>query len=336
MANILVIGAGVMGTAITIPPIDNGHKATIVGTPYDKEIINSIKENLYHPKLEIHLSDTIGKNYNELNQNDIDQSDVIIIGVSSKGINWFIDFIKKFDVQKRKFLIVTKGLFINKKNNLDIYPNKLLIEIDQDIDITAVTGPCKAVELANKNITNVCFINKKLDIAKNLTKLFENDYYIINTNGDLIGSEVCAALKNIYAIILGYSQIYYFNKEKIFNPESALFSHCLNEINSIVVSMGGSSETVYGLSGLGDLHVTSGTGRNGALGKLLAKNNTYSEIISKELKGETVEGAELLIDNENYFNNLLSQKNLPILKNLVKSICNNQKLDIPWSELKIK
>ena len=335
MVNILVIGAGVMGTAITVPAIDNGHKATIVGTPLDQEMISNIKEKLYHPKLEIYLSETIGKNYDELTQTDIDQSDVIIVGVSSKGINWFIDFIKKFNVQKKEFLIVTKGLFINKNNKLDIFPNKLLKEIDQDIDITAVTGPCKAVELANKNLTNICFINKNLDTAIRLSKLFENDYYIIKTNSDLIGSEVCAALKNIYAIILGYSQIFYHNKEKIFNPESALFSHCLNEMNCIVALMGGSIETVYGLSGLGDLHVTSGTGRNGALGKLLAKNNTYSEIISNELKGETVEGAELMIDIEIHLNTLLSENNLPILKNLLKSICNNQKLDIPWGELNV-
>ena len=335
MANILVIGAGVMGTAITVPSSDNGHEAIIVGTPIDQEIINNIKEKSYHPKLGIYLSNTIGKNFDELTQDDIDHSDVIVVGVSSKGINWFINFINKFNVKKKKFLIVTKGLFINDKNELDIFPNKLLKEVDQDIDITAVTGPCKAIELANKNITNICFINKKLDVAINLSKLFENKYYVIKIECDLIGSEVCAALKNIYAIILGYSQIYYFNKEKIFNPESALFSHCLREINAIVVTMGGSSETVYGLSGLGDLHVTSGTGRNGALGKLLAKNKKYSDIISNELKDETVEGAELLIDLNSFFSSYVFEHSLPILKNLLTSICNNQKLDIPWGELNI-
>ncbi len=335
MANILVIGAGVMGTAITVPLLDNGHKSIIVGTPLDREIINSIKEKSYHPKLDIYLSDNIGKNFNELSQNDIDQSDLIIVGVSSKGINWFIDFINKFNVKNKKFLIVTKGLFINEKTQLDILPSKLTQEIDQDIDITAVTGPCKAIELANKNITNICFINKKLDVAINLSKLFENDYYFIKKESDLIGSEVCAALKNIYAIILGYSQIFYSNKEKIFNPESALFSHCLKEMNSIVVNMGGYSETVYCLSGLGDLHVTSGTGRNGSLGKLLAKNKKYSDIISNELKDETIEGAELLIDLESYFNLYVLEHNLPILKNLLTSICKDQKLDIPWVELNI-
>lgn len=335
MSNILVIGAGVMGAAMTIPATDNGHNSTIVGTPLDQDLIKNINEKSYHPKLDVYLKDTIGKSYSEVTQHDFDQSDLVIVGVSSKGISWFIEFIKKFKVQNKDFLIITKGLYINDNNDLDIFPNKLLSDINQDIKITAVTGPCKAVELANKNITNICFVNEKLDIAIKLSKLFKNNYYFIQTQDDLVGSEVCAALKNIYAIALGYSQIYYSNKEKIFNPESALFSHCLNEMNYIVSSMGGANKTVFGLSGLGDLHVTSGTGRNGALGKYLAKNDKFSEIISNELKGETVEGAELLIELESYFKNYNHINKLPILKNLLESICDDKNLNIPWDDLNI-
>ena len=335
MANILVIGAGVMGTTMTIPATDNGHKSTIVGTPLDQDLIKNIKEKSYHPKLDVILTDTIGKNYNEVDQNDFDQSDLIIIGVSSKGINWFIDFINNFNVQRKNFLIITKGLYINDNNKLDILPNRLQKYINQDVDITAVTGPCKAIELANKNITNVCFVNNELDTAIKLSKLFKNNYYLIQTQDDLVGSEVCAALKNIYAIALGYSQVHYSNKEKIFNPESALFSHCLNEINLIISLLGGSSQTVFGLSGLGDLHVTSGTGRNGTLGKYLAKNKKYSEIISNELTGETVEGAELLIELESYLKNYEHINKLPILQNLLESICGDKNLNIPWDDLNI-
>lgn len=335
MANILVIGAGVMGTTMTIPATDNGHKSTIVGTPLDQELIKNIKEKSYHPKLDVNLIDTIGKNYNEVTQNDFDQSELIIISVSSKGITWFIDFIKNFKVEKKDFLIITKGLYINDKKKLDILPNKLQKCINQDIDITAVTGPCKAIELAHKNITNICFVNEEIDTAIRLSKIFKNNYYLIQTQNDLIGSEVCAALKNIYAIALGYSQVHYSNKEKIFNPESALFSHCLNEINLIISLLGGSSQTVFGLSGLGDLHVTSGTGRNGTLGKYLAKNKKYSEIISNELTGETVEGAELLIELESYLKNYEHINKLPILQNLLECICGDKNLNIPWDNLNI-
>ena len=335
MSKILSIGAGVMGTAITIPAVSNGHHAKIIGTSFDEEIINSINQNSVHPKLNVQLTNTTSLLFNEMKQEDIDESDVIVIGINSSGIDWFINLIKNFNIVNKKFLIVTKGLYMNEKKELDIFPNKIKNEIQQDINLTAVTGPCKAIELAKKNLTNICFVNSDLDIAIDLANLFRNDYYVIKTQTDLLGAEFCAALKNVYAIAVGYSQTFFLKEEKIYNPESALFSHCVNEMCLLVNLMGGLSETVFSLSGLGDLHVTSGTGRNGLLGNLLASNRTYEDIITKELKDETVEGAQTIKDLAHLFNRLVQDHKLPILENLVRCICQNEKLNIPWNDLNI-
>lgn len=335
MSKILSIGAGVMGTAITIPAVSNGHHAKIIGTSFDEEIINSINQNSVHPKLNVQLTNTKSLLFNEMTQEDIDESDVIVIGINSSGIDWFINLIKNFNIVNKKFLIVTKGLYMNEKKELDIFPNKIKNEIQQDINLTAVTGPCKAIELAKKNLTNICFVNSDLDTAIDLANLFRNDYYVIKTQTDLLGAEFCAALKNVYAIAVGYSQTFFLKEEKIYNPESALFSHCVNEMCLLVNLMGGLSETVFSLSGLGDLHVTSGTGRNGLLGNLLASNRTYEDIITKELKDETVEGAQTIKDLAHLFNRLVQDHKLPILENLVRCICQNEKLNIPWNDLNI-
>ena len=335
MSKILSIGAGVMGTAITIPAVSNGHHAKIIGTSFDEEIINSINQNSVHPKLNVQLTNTTSLLFNEMTQEDIDESDVIVIGINSSGIDWFINLIKNFNIVNKKFLIVTKGLYMNEKKELDIFPNKIKNEIQQDINLTAVTGPCKAIELAKKNLTNICFVNSDLDTAIDLANLFRNDYYVIKTQTDLLGAEFCAALKNVYAIAVGYSQTFFLKEEKIYNPESALFSHCVNEMCLLVNLMGGLPETVFSLSGLGDLHVTSGTGRNGLLGNLLASNRTYEDIITKELKDETVEGAQTIKDLAHLFNRLVQDHKLPILENLVRCICQNEKLNIPWKDLNI-
>ena len=50
MSKILSIGAGVMGTAITVPAVSNGHEAKLVGTNFDEDIINSINKNSSHPR----------------------------------------------------------------------------------------------------------------------------------------------------------------------------------------------------------------------------------------------------------------------------------------------
>ena len=55
MAKILSIGAGVMGTAITVPVSKNGHDVTLIGTHLDKDIIQSIKDKNIHPILNVEL-----------------------------------------------------------------------------------------------------------------------------------------------------------------------------------------------------------------------------------------------------------------------------------------
>ena len=133
MSKILSIGAGVMGTAITVPAVSNGHEAKLVGTNFDEDIINSINKNSSHPKLGIKLTNTSAIRFNEMSQEDINTSDVIVIGISSPGVDWFINFIKNFNVTNKHFLIVTKGLYINEKEELDIFPNKIKKQINQDI-----------------------------------------------------------------------------------------------------------------------------------------------------------------------------------------------------------
>ena len=59
MSKILSIGAGVMGTAITIPAISNGNEVKLVGTSLDEDTINSINKNFSHPKLDIKLTNTV-------------------------------------------------------------------------------------------------------------------------------------------------------------------------------------------------------------------------------------------------------------------------------------
>ena len=55
MANVAIVGAGMMGTATAFPLTDNGHSVRLVGTHLDGEIIRSCKERHYHPRLKREL-----------------------------------------------------------------------------------------------------------------------------------------------------------------------------------------------------------------------------------------------------------------------------------------
>jgi len=49
MSVITVVGSGVMGSALSVPARDNGHEVRLVGTHLDREIIDTVKAEGYHP-----------------------------------------------------------------------------------------------------------------------------------------------------------------------------------------------------------------------------------------------------------------------------------------------
>ena len=270
MSNILIIGAGVMSSAISIPASDNGHNVRILGTEFDNDIIKHINEKNIHPLFKYNFNNNISALFLEsLNQELIDSSDLIVIGVSSLGIDWFIELMKNFNTNNKNFLLVTKGLYINDENQIDILPNKIINQL-QNINLVAVAGPCKALELSEKVATHICFTSKNINHANKISKFFKNDYYFISTSDDIIGIEFCSAIKNVYAIAVGVSQTLY-GLDDLKNPESAIFSQSLLEMSRFISQFGGRSESTYGLAGLGDLFVTSSNGRNKLLGQLLGK-----------------------------------------------------------------
>ena len=334
MSNILTIGAGVMSSAISIPASDNGHKIKILGTDFDGEIIKHIKEFQSHPSFNNKFNDNISALFSQdLNQSIIDSSDLIIIGVSSKGIDWFIETFKKFNTDKKNFLLITKGLYINKKKYIDILPNKIKEQI-KGINIVAVAGPCKALELADKIPTHICFTSENVNHSNKISLLFKNDYYFVSVSDDILGIEFCSAIKNVYAIAVGIAQTFY-GEDNLKNPESAIFSQSLYEMSKLIYQFGGNLNSAYGLAGLGDLYVTSSNGRNKLLGQLLGKRIPYESIMNKELKDSTVEGAVLLQNNYKIFteyfdNNTLNKNDYPLLNSLINTICFDKPIEIPW------
>ena len=55
MSNIVIIGAGAMGSAFSIPCADNNHDVTIVGTHLENEFIEDFQKTNHHPTLKINF-----------------------------------------------------------------------------------------------------------------------------------------------------------------------------------------------------------------------------------------------------------------------------------------
>ena len=160
MSKILIIGAGAMGTAFAVPCSDNGHEVHILGTHLEDELIEKIKQTYTHPSLKTKLPSKINFNFHkDLNTIVNSKVDLIVLGISSKGINWICE--QLINVFKNKelpdLLILTKGLSLH-NNQYELLINKIkrLLEVKKIKikNISAIAGPCLATGLANKINSN--------------------------------------------------------------------------------------------------------------------------------------------------------------------------------------
>ena len=118
MKKIVIIGAGAMGTAFAVPCIENKNDVTIVGTHLENELIDNINSNnKIHPALKTKLSTEIKFKKFEKLQTILEQDlDIVVCGVSSVGIEWFVNQISKSYNNTISIVLLTKGLSILDKN----------------------------------------------------------------------------------------------------------------------------------------------------------------------------------------------------------------------------
>ena len=342
MKKIIIIGAGAMGCAFAVPCVDNKNDVTIVGTHLEGELIESINTNKqFHPALKVQLPVEIKferfEKLQSILQKDID---LIVAGVSSVGIEWFTKQISKNYKENLQVVLLTKGLSIldNELSTLSDKIKKLLKkEGHKEINVSAIKGPCLAAGLANKMRTGTVIANPKIIEAQNLKKIISTDYYSTEISDDLTGVELSGAIKNIYSMLIGASEGLSNSKapkeiqSKYFlNTAASLIHRSISEMVEFVSHYGGKVETVYGLAGLGDLYVSAIGGRNSLMGKYLGDGYLYNEAKEKFMKNITVEGAQLALEIGPKILQDLNPKHFPLMFSMLKTICENKKLEINW------
>ena len=174
MAKITILGAGTMGCAFSVPCSEKNHEIKIIGTHLEDQFVEQVIQNdNFHSGLNLKLSENIKfLKHSELSKAKDNLSNLIILGVSSKGINWSVEQLKNIfsNSELPPILMLTKGLNIY-KNRYELLVDKLerllLNEGFNNINISAVGGPCLAHGLANKVHSCVVIANKDMETIKN-------------------------------------------------------------------------------------------------------------------------------------------------------------------------
>ena len=320
MKKILIIGAGAMGAAFSIPCLDNKHKVTL-SEPYNTRLFKKISlKKKFHPSLKLNLSKKliIKKFSGELLKQ---KWDLIVIAVSSIGIDLIRENLKNLKFNTR-ILILTKGLKFDKSSKKIITMSEQLNKGNKKFDISVLKGPCLAKELARKIKSSTIIANKNIKKAKSIGNLISTKYYKIEYSSDVKGVEICSAIKNIYSMLIGAGGGS--------NTSSSIFTESINEMVYLTKFFKGKENTVYGLAGVGDLYVSAVGGRNSKMGEFLGKGFTFKNAKKKFMSNDTIEGAELVFEIGKKIIKKVNKKKIPLMVDLVKSILNNKKLNIRW------
>ncbi len=302
MGKIAVVGAGMMGTALCYPLLDNGHTVHLVGTPLDREVIHSIRSSGVHPKLARCLPVGVESFFCEDLPAALAGVEIVVCGVSSFGVEWFARAAGPYLTPSVPVLAVTKGLAVQPDGDLQPLPdyvnNRLPAGKRDKISLNAIAGPCIAHELAARRQTSVVFTGKDRAILNQLKLIFETPYYHIQTSLAMKEVEICAALKNGYALAIGIAAGM-AEREGMdglayqYNPQAAVFAQSCLEMRLLIEKLGGDGRHVSWLPGAGDLYVTVFGGRTRRLGMLIGQGHSVDEAL-RIMEGVTLESVEIV------------------------------------------
>jgi glycerol-3-phosphate dehydrogenase (NAD(P)+) len=231
------------------------------------------------------------------------------------------------------------------EGDLLILPEVLASEVPEEVrgrvSWSAIAGPSIAGEVAVRRDTCVVFTGRDIRVLGELSDLFQTPNYHVWTSTDFVGVEVCAAVKNCYALGAGFmegildgegeSEAKYRN----YDYGAALFGQATRELGQFMKLLGGDPETPHGLAGVGDMFVTSMGGRNVKVGRLIGSGLQFSEA-REQMPGVTLEGAAAIEVIGGALPKLtergiVEQGDFPLMRHLHSVVALDEPLDMPWS-----
>ncbi|KXB58668.1 NAD(P)H-dependent glycerol-3-phosphate dehydrogenase [Gemelliphila asaccharolytica] len=271
---ISVIGSGSWGTALSQVIIDNNHECLLYcrneKTLNEINIEHTNKRYLKNTILPTKLKATMDL------EEAVNFADLIVIAVPTKAMRSICEKINTVLTSEKYIIHVSKGLELKTNYRMS---EVIVNTINKIKSVGVLSGPSHAEELILRRPTVVAIATDDNELAKIVKNTFQNEYFRIYVNHDVIGVEIGGALKNIIA--LGCGIIDGLNLGD--NAKAAFITRGLIEITRMGKKMGAKELTFLGLGGIGDLIVTctSKHSRNYNCGLLIGKGYSLNEAVNK-------------------------------------------------------
>ena len=270
MSNIVsVIGAGSMGTAVSILLANNGHTVKM-WSPFIEEVEMICKHREQIDKLP---GAKIPENVfcTSDMEESVRDSDIVVLVIPTQTIRQNAKQLCKYINKDTVVACFSKGL----EQNTCLRPSEVILQEMPHIKAVALSGPCHAEEMSKGIPSAYVAASANIDVAEFAQEIFMSRNFRVYTSLDIIGVELGGALKNVIALCAGISDGLGFGD----NTKAALMTRGMAEIIRLGIAMGANPHTFSGLTGFGDLVVTctSMHSRNRRAGVLIGQGKTPKE-----------------------------------------------------------
>lgn len=279
-----VLGAGCWGLTIAKLETNNFDKVVVWGREQDLSPELKNEKKVQKP-LEIELDKKV-EITSDL-KSALNNADIILLVVSTNGIRPVCEQIKAIGGLKDNQILLNlaKGIELPSLKRM----SEVIQEVLPDINFGILSGPTLAREIIEGKPTLATIACKDLEIATRAQKMLNvTSLFRLYTNTDVIGVELGGSLKNVIAIASGFASSMGLGD----NLRGSLLTRGMAEMVRVAVALGAKIQTLYGLSGLGDLIATASSpySRNYTVGSLLAQGKKIDDILAN--LGSVAEGVK--------------------------------------------
>lgn len=265
-----ILGAGAWGTALATAARRAGSAATIWAL--EPEVVDAINRDHRNPTfLPDHDLDPAIVATTRFA--DLAEANILLLTVPAQYLRTVLgQALPALPDRTQPLVVCSKGI---EQGTLALM-SAVVGDVAPDRPLAVLSGPTFAAEVAAGLPTAVTVASADEALAERVVDALGSQRFRPYVSGDVIGAQIGGAVKNVVAIASGISAGRGFGA----NAAAALVTRGLAEIGRLGRAMGAETETLMGLSGLGDLVLTCGSlqSRNMSLGFALGEGKTLAEI----------------------------------------------------------
>jgi len=313
---VAVLGEGAWGTAVSSVLAHNGHtvKLWCNDSCVAETILSSHINQRYMP--DIKLSSLIIPTCSI--QEVFENVDVVFVVSPVKYMRCVLTQAKPYFKTDQMLVSLSKG--IEQKSLM--LPSQIIEDVfDASVGSSVCLGPSFADEVIQEKFTGVILASHDQTQRTSIKKFLKNEYFRVYESSDVIGVQIGSALKNVIALGYGVLQGAGYGE----NAKAFLLTRALHDMVTCSKVLGGRQETIYGLSGIGDLVLTctGGLSRNVMVGSYFGQGKSLETIIAE--KDVTPEGVNTVQSI-----NELAQKydiSLPVCQGIYEIVFQGKSVD---------